>query len=109
MHLYFAYVLALIYKIYKFHYRRIGHVKALEELKAGNKVARKGWNGANQFIWYVPPGLYPARMEAIKGYFAEDKVPYAGYIALKNAQDQVVPWLPSQGNLLAEDWVKVEL
>ena len=48
-------------------------------------------------------------MEAIKGYFAEDKVPYAGYIALKNAQDQVVPWLPSQGNLLAEDWVKVEL
>ena len=71
-------------------------MKALEELKAGNKVARKGWNGANQFIWYVPPGLYPARMEAIKGY-----------IALKNAQDQVVPWLPSQGDLLAEDWVKL--
>lgn len=80
---------------------------ALEELKAGNKVSRKGWKGANQFIWYVPPGSYPARMEAIKGYFAEDKVPYAGYIALKNAQDQVVPWLPSQGDLLAEDWVKV--
>ena len=111
MHLYLAYVLALIYKIYKFHYKA-GKVMftisvALEELKAGNKVARKGWNGANQFIWYVPPGSYPARMEAIKGYFPDDKVPYGGYLALKNAQGQVVPWLPSQGDLLAEDWIKL--
>lgn len=27
------------------------------------------------------------------------------FLALKNAQDGFVPWVPSIGDLLAEDWV----
>ena len=41
---------------------------ALMWLKEGKKVARRGWNGENQFCWLVPEGQYPARMEAIKGH-----------------------------------------
>ncbi|EMV3264174.1 DUF2829 domain-containing protein [Escherichia coli] len=53
-------------------------------------------------------GQYPARMEAIKGYFPGDLVPYGAYFALKNAQGVVVPWVPSVGDLLACDWFVVE-
>lgn len=77
---------------------------ALMWLKEGKRVARKGWNGKGQFCWMVPEGQYPARMEAIKGYFPSDIVPYGAYFALKNAQDVVVPWVPSVGDLLATDW-----
>ncbi|EAM9753050.1 DUF2829 domain-containing protein [Salmonella enterica subsp. enterica serovar Reading] len=81
---------------------------ALMWLKDGKKVARRGWNGENQFCWLVPEGQYPARMEAIKGYFPGDLVPYGAYFALKNAQGVVVPWVPSVGDLLACDWFVVE-
>lgn len=77
---------------------------ALMWLKEGKRVARKGWNGNGQFCWMVPAGQYPARMEAIKGHFPGDMVPYGAYFALKNAQDVVVPWVPSVGDLLATDW-----
>jgi len=81
---------------------------ALMWLKEGKRVARAGWNGAGQFAWMVPDGVYPARMEAIKGYFPDDQVPYGAYFALKNAQGTVVPWVPSVGDLLATDWQVVK-
>ena len=77
---------------------------ALMWLKEGKRVCRSGWNGAGQFAWMVPPGSYPARMEAIKGHYPDDMVPYGAYFALKNAQETVVPWVPSVGDLLATDW-----
>lgn len=77
---------------------------ALMWLKEGKRVARKGWNGKGQFCWMVPEGQCPARTEAIKGHFPGDMVPYGAYFALKNAQDAVVPWQPSVGDLLATDW-----
>lgn len=77
---------------------------ALMWLKEGKRVSRSGWNGAGQFAWMVPPGSYPARMEAIKGHYPDDMVPYGAYFALKNAQGTVVPWVPSVGDLMATDW-----
>jgi len=78
-------------------------------LASGCAAARMGWNGANQFIWYVPPGEYPARMEVIRDHFPDNLVPYAGYYAMKNAQGQVTPWVPSNGDLQATDWHTVEV
>lgn len=72
--------------------------------QAGQTWYRTGWNNNKQYVWYVPPGEYPARMEAIKGVFPNDLVPYAGYFALRNAQNKVVPWVPSMGDLMATDW-----
>ena len=35
-------------------------------------------------------------------------VPYGAYIAMKTAQENVVPWLASQTDVLADDWQIVE-
>lgn len=79
--------------------------QAIEALKAGKKVARLGWNGKGMFLYYVPADRYPARTQSAKGYFGEDAlVPYHAYIAMKTADDMVVPWLASQTDMLAEDW-----
>lgn len=80
-----------------------GH--AVVALKAGYKVARAGWNGKGMFLYYVPAGEYPARTKIAKAQWGEDGlVPYGAYIAMKTAQDNVVPWLASQTDVLADDW-----
>lgn len=82
--------------------------QAIEAMKAGKKVARGGWNGKGMFLYYVPEGRYPARTDAAKSIAAEDdKVDYGAYIAMKTAQGNVVPWLASQTDMLAEDWAVV--
>ena len=35
-------------------------------------------------------------------------VEYGAYIAMKTTQGNVVPWLASQTDMLAEDWMIVE-
>lgn len=86
-----------------------GH--AMEFLKQGKKVARKGWNGKGMFLFYVPANKYPAdgnKLGTLKGVYQDDLVPYKAYIAMKTVDDEVVPWLASQTDVLADDWVIVE-
>jgi len=81
---------------------------ALNALKAGECIARKGWNGKDMFIYYVPANKYPASGNSfgtMEGIYKDNLVPYQAYIAMKTADDTVVPWLASQTDLLAEDWV----
>lgn len=81
---------------------------AIQALKAGERVARAGWNGKGMFLYYVPEGQYPARTEVAKREWGEDAlVPYQAYIAMKTVQGTVVPWLASQTDMLAEDWEAV--
>lgn len=77
--------------------------QAIEALKSGQAVARAGWNGKGMYLYYVPANTYPAVTEIAKKEFG-DLVPYGAYIAMKTAQDNVVPWLASQTDMLAEDW-----
>lgn len=77
--------------------------KAIESLKAGKKVARAGWNGKGMYVYYVPANSYPAVTDIAKAEFGET-VPYGAYVAIKTAQGNVVPWLASQTDVLAEDW-----
>ena len=82
---------------------------AVKNLKDGKKVSRAGWNGKGMFLYYVPEGKYPARTEVAKKEWGEDAlVPYQPYVAMKTVQGTVVPWLCSQTDMLAEDWVVVE-
>lgn len=91
-----------------------GH--AIEALKTGKKVARSGWNGKGMWLYLVPANNYPAQTEAAKEYWKDRStgthdgnplVPYGAYIAMKTAQENVIPWLASQTDVLAEDWVIV--
>lgn len=70
---------------------------------------RGGWNGKDQFVYWVPPASYPAQTGIAKAVFGEDAVvPYEGYFALKNAQGKVSVWVPSTGDLQATDWAVIE-
>ena len=82
---------------------------AIEAMKKGKKVSRRGWNGKGMFLYYVPEGRYPARTDAAKSIAEEDgKVDYGAYIAMKTAQGNVTPWLASQTDMLADDWEVVK-
>ena len=80
--------------------------KAIQALKAGSKVTRIGWNGKGMFLYYVPANAYaPCTAIAEELVNEEGKVEYGAYIAMKTAQGNVVPWLASQTDVLAEDWI----
>lgn len=81
---------------------KFGH--ALELLKEGKKITRKGWGGG-VFIYYVSEDKYPAKMNAAKELADKDGlVKYSSYIAMKTHQGYVTPWIASQIDLLSEDW-----
>lgn len=84
---------------------------ALHLLRAGQKVARAGWNGKGQFVYYVPENKYPASQNEnspVAGLFENNMVPYRAYLALKTVQDDVATWVPSISDLLADDWELVD-
>ncbi len=81
---------------------------AIEAMRAGLKLARAGWNGKGMFVYYVPPGRYQPTTTAAREFFGGGLVPYREYIAMKTVDDEVVPWLASQTDILAEDWMIVE-
>lgn len=96
-------------KVYRMENFTFGH--AVELLKHGKRVARKGWNASGQFIYYVPENKYPANNNPnnpVAGLFGDDLVPYRAYLALKTAQNDVTTWTPSVSDVLAEDWYVVE-
>ena len=89
--------------------------EALEQAKAGNKIARAGWNGKDQFVVmmgpvYLPPfntqGTERKVNDRTAKWIGEDApLDSQPYFALKNAQGKWQPgWLPSQGDLFADDW-----
>lgn len=84
---------------------------AISAMKDGKKVARRNWNGPNQFIYYVPAGKYPAVTEVAKEIAKDNDdllVQYTPYLAIKTVQNTVAPWLASQTDILADDWYVVE-
>lgn len=76
--------------------------EALEHLKKGEKVARLGWNGKGMWLMLVPTVI--ANKVAFE-YEALDSLPWIG---MKTADDKFVPWLASQTDVLAEDWIILE-
>ena len=81
---------------------------AIEAAKKGKRIARAGWNGKGMFLYYVPAAAYPPTTDVAKEAFGGENVPYGAYIAMKTAQGNVVPWLASQTDMLADDWYIVE-
>lgn len=74
---------------------------ALELLKMGFKVARKGWNGKGMWLTTCVAGNYEVGREDACDY---ERLPWIG---MKTADDKFVPWLASQTDMLANDWTVV--
>lgn len=87
--------------------------KALELLKQGDKITRKGWNGADQWLSISCPDTKdvaadnfwsPHNAEFARQNGGSAKV--APCITLKNAQGMIIMgWIPSAGDLFADDWM----
>ena len=69
-----------------------GH--ALIALKAGHKVARQGWNGKDMWLHLQVPD--------------ENSKMQQPYIYMSPVGGQLVPWLASQSDMLANDWLIVD-
>lgn len=82
---------------------------ALNLIKEGKKLARAGWNGKNMFLYYVPGSKFVVNRAPLLGIYPEGtEIEYHAHIDMKTAQGYCVPWLASQTDLLADDWVIVE-
>lgn len=86
---------------------------AVSLLKEGRYVARKGWNGKGMYLWLLPAAKIEAKWvkdphlkalcEANGG-----EVDALGSIRMLTATGEILTgWLPSQTDVLSEDWVEV--
>lgn len=74
--------------------------EALEAVKNGGKIARRGWNGKGQYVFLI------GGME-LTGFVARNKFGdfATGALAIKTSNDVIqVGWLASQTDMLASDW-----
>ena len=99
-------------------YRRMNMLTfglAIEALRKGLKVARAGWNGKGMWIvlmpsLYLPPFNTADELRKVNDrtakHIGEDKpLDSQPYFAMWTAQGKWQPgWLPSQADMLAEDW-----
>jgi hypothetical protein len=75
---------------------RLSFSGALQLLKLGRRMCRAGWNGKGMFLFLVRDWTYTDGKQ--------DNFPNQPFLAMKTADDKVIPWLASQADLLAEDW-----
>jgi hypothetical protein len=88
--------------------------KALEALKAGKRVARKGWNGKGMFLWLKP--ATEIKSDWCKDPMLKDLVDANGgslqalgticmYTTDSTGRKAILTgWLASQSDMLLEDW-----
>lgn len=81
---------------------------ALAALKAGKRVGRAGWNGKGMFIFLVPGSTFSVNRPPLLGIYPEGEIiTYCPHIDMRTADRKIVPWLCSQTDMLADDWVEV--
>jgi hypothetical protein len=67
--------------------------EAIEAMRNGDKVTRHGWNGPGQFLELQVPDEW-----------SKMTLPY---LFINTVTGDRVPWLASQTDILAADWVVV--
>lgn len=67
---------------------------ALAALKSGAKISRENWNGKGMWLALQVPD--------------ENSKMRRPYIYMKPVDDALVPWVPTQSDLLADDWFIVD-
>lgn len=79
--------------------------EALALIKAGKRVARSGWNGKGMFVFLVPGSRFKVNRAPLLGIYPEGtEIDYHAHIDMRAANGQIVPWLASQTDVLANDW-----
>ena len=82
--------------------------QALEKVKAGTKMQRVGWNGKGMFVFLVPGSTFQVSRAPLLGIYPEGaEINYHAHIDLRTSDGQIVPWVPSQTDMLADDWQEI--
>lgn len=86
--------------------------KALEALKVGKRVSRDGWNGKGLFVVYqkaYPQGI-PCNKQTAEAWGLKegDLFKCEPYLQINTTSGSHAMWVPSIGDVLAEDWYVVE-
>lgn len=66
---------------------------ALDSIKSGSKVTRSGWNGKGMWVKLQRPD--------------EGSKMSLPYIYMRTTRGDLVPWVASQTDILADDWLEV--
>ena len=66
---------------------------AIDMIKQGRKVYRSGWNGKGQYLEMQVPDTNSKMKRS--------------YIFISPVDGNLVPWVASQSDLLAEDWYEI--
>jgi len=61
----------------------------------GHRITRRGWNAGGQWV----QAQFPDK---------NSKMSHP-YLFIKNAQHDLVPWVPSQGDMFAQDWAIIPI
>ena len=83
---------------------------ALEALKYGKKVARKGWNGKGMFVYLVAGTVVPktdlrGQAEEVMKDSPAGFITISSHIDMKAADGSLtIGWSPSQPEMLSDDW-----
>lgn len=79
---------------FKHHTTDMTFGEALRALKNGNCVSREGWNGRGMYVELQRPDEHSKMRRP--------------YLFMRPVDGELVPWVASQTDLLAEDWFIVE-
>ncbi|CUX75348.1 DUF2829 domain-containing protein [Enterocloster clostridioformis] len=85
---------------------------AVEALKSGVKMTRKGWNGKGLFVVYqkgYPDGI-PCNKQTAEAWGMKEGELFRcePYLQINTVDGSHVMWVPSIRDVLAEDWLMVE-
>lgn len=64
--------------------------EAIRRLEVGCKVAREGWNGKGMWLALQVPDAHSKMSRP--------------YIYMRTVNNELVPWVASQSDILAKDW-----
>jgi hypothetical protein len=82
---------------------------ALERLNAGERIARRGWDGKGMWLVLVRQEDMLPTSGARYEVSGDTNIPreLLPWIGMKTADNKFVPWLASQTDILATDWEDV--
>jgi len=79
--------------------------EALKRMKEGLKVSRVGWNGKGMFLFLVNGSNFKVNRPPLLGIYPEGtEIKYRPHVDMKTVGGEIVPWVCSQSDMLAEDW-----
>lgn len=78
---------------------------ALDSIKAGNKLSRSGWNGKRMFVFLVLGSTFEVSRPPLLGIFpAGTQINYNPHIDIRGVDGSISTWVPSIGDIMANDW-----